>query len=95
MASLQSPALRIRVARCVGLTFILGLALGTMSAPAADDDSASHSTRSSHASNSTKSSSSSVEAKLDQILKNQEKIFQRFDEVMEELKIVKIRATLK
>ncbi|MBI2104225.1 MAG: hypothetical protein HYT90_01415 [Candidatus Omnitrophica bacterium] len=35
-----------------------------------------------------------LEDKLDQILANQEKIFQRFDEVMEELKIVKIRATI-
>ena len=35
-----------------------------------------------------------LDAKLDQILANQEKILQRFDEVMEELRIVKIRATL-
>ena len=38
---------------------------------------------------------SKLEAKLNQILENQQKIFQRFDEVMEELRIVKIRATLK
>ena len=36
-----------------------------------------------------------LEAKLDQILQNQERIFQRLDEVMEELRIVKVRATLK
>ena len=35
-----------------------------------------------------------LDAKLDQILANQEKLFQRLDEVMEELKIVKVRATL-
>jgi len=34
-----------------------------------------------------------VEAKLDRILQRQEEILQRFDEVMKELQIVKIRAT--
>lgn len=36
-----------------------------------------------------------VEAKLDQVLANQERILARLDEVMEELKIVKIRATVR
>ena len=36
-----------------------------------------------------------LEAKLNQILENQEKILQRFDQVMEELRIIKIRATLR
>jgi hypothetical protein len=36
-----------------------------------------------------------LEAKLDQILQSQERIFQRLDEVMEELRIVKVRATLR
>ena len=36
-----------------------------------------------------------VEAKLDDILAHQEQILQRLDQVMEELKIVKIRATVR
>ena len=44
---------------------------------------------------STAGDTKKLDAKLDQILQNQERIFQRFDEVMEELRIVKVRATLK
>ena len=36
-----------------------------------------------------------VEAKLDQVLANQEQIMARLDQVLEELKIVKIRATVR
>ena len=36
-----------------------------------------------------------VEAKLNDILAHQEQILQRLDQVMEELKIVKIRATVR
>ena len=43
---------------------------------------------------SAQADTATLEAKLDQILQNQEQIFQRFDQVMEELRIVKIRATL-
>ena len=42
-----------------------------------------------------KTEAESVDAKLDQILMNQEDIFKRLDKIMEELKIVKIRATIK
>ncbi len=35
-----------------------------------------------------------IAAKLDQVLANQDTILQRFDEVMEELRIIKVRATL-
>lgn len=35
-----------------------------------------------------------IEQKLDQILSNQQTILQRFDQVMEELRIVKVRATI-
>ena len=37
--------------------------------------------------------SGGVDKKLDEILANQETIFKRFDQVMEELRIIKIRAT--
>jgi hypothetical protein len=51
---------------------------------------AGRSTRSSETGGAAK-----IEAKLDQILGNQERILARLDEVMEELKIVKIRATVR
>ena len=37
----------------------------------------------------------SIEKKLDEILANQQTILQRFDQVMEELRIIKVRATLR
>lgn len=37
----------------------------------------------------------SLEKKLDEILANQKTILQRFDQVMEELRIIKVRATLR
>lgn len=40
-----------------------------------------------------KNSIADVMLKLDKVIKNQEKIFERFDEVMKELGIVKIRAS--
>ena len=40
-----------------------------------------------------KNSIADVMLKLDKVIKNQEKIFERFDEVKEELRIIKIRAT--
>ena len=36
-----------------------------------------------------------LERKLDQIIANQENMLQRFDQVMEELRIIKVRATLR
>ena len=40
-------------------------------------------------------STSALEKKLDRILANQETILQRFDQVMEELRIIKVRATIR
>ena len=59
----------------------------TSTSPSAD---ASRSTRASDTGREAK-----IEAKLDQILANQDRMFAKLDEVMEELKIVKIRATLR
>ena len=58
--------------------------------PAASHAAAGRSTRAPEASGAAK-----IDAKLDQILANQERILSRLDEVMEELKIVKIRATVR
>lgn len=54
-------------------------------------------TSQSKASGSTEASvqgESKLAAKLDQVLANQDTILQRFDDVMEELRIIKVRATL-
>ena len=44
---------------------------------------------------SASSKDAGVEKKLAQILANQETILQRFDQVMEELRIIKVRSTLR
>ena len=41
----------------------------------------------------SKSAEQRLSAKLDQVLANQQKILARFDEIMQELAIVKVRAT--
>ena len=51
--------------------------------------------RSSRAASSDSGREARIEAKLDQILANQEQILAKLDAVMEELKIVKIRATVR
>lgn len=38
---------------------------------------------------------SHLESKLDQVLGNQQTILKKFDEVMDELRIIKVRATLR
>ena len=87
---------RGRVLGAVSVAFLCGLILwASAGARAADEESPSKSTRSSRASKSAELSRDAIEQKLDEILSNQQKILQRLDEVMEELKIVKIRATLK
>ena len=45
--------------------------------------------------NAKETESSRMEKKLDEILANQTAILQRFDAVMEELRIIKVRATLR
>lgn len=42
----------------------------------------------------TKAEFAALEKKVDQILQNQQAMFQRFDAVMEELRIVKVRALI-
>ena len=61
----------------------------------AEDQPATTSTRRSSQGVAGGEGGSAVQAKLDHIIENQERILKRLDEVMEELKIVKIRATLR
>ena len=51
--------------------------------------------RASQATREADTSDERIEQKLDQIVANQAEILQRFDAVMEELKIIKIRASLR
>ena len=56
---------------------------------------AARTTRSRSASGTDGTGEAAVEAKLDQILESQQQILKRLDEIMEELRIVKIRATMR
>ena len=77
----------------VGLGICLSLAVTSMA------EETSRATRSvlggAASGGSSASSNAGLEKKLDQILANQETILQRFDQVMEELRIIKVRATLR
>ena len=101
----RAPAhrtLALLAAVCLGAAWV-----GTVASRAEEEAIPSRSSRSaqpapSHtidAGRSTRTSETGatarVEAKLDQILSNQDRILARLDEVMEELKIVKIRATVR
>ena len=79
---------------------IVGIGLGTclFSAVESMAEEAARPTRSVLGGAASGASSASgkdagVERKLDQILANQETILQRFDQVMEELRIIKVRST--
>ena len=75
----------ILVAGFVGLAVVLGLWATTTLAKEAASKTPS----------GKEPSLAQVEDKLDQILANQQTILGRFDAVMEELRIVKVRATLR
>lgn len=87
--------------KMAGLLTILGLGFSVMwvtteDAIGSDEQGAPAATTSSRrgtSSTNKDSSTAKLEKKLDQILANQEQILKRFDDVMEELRIVKIRAT--
>ena len=87
---------RTRTRASIGLLLVSILGLGLW--VKAETQAAESSGRSSRASRSSSSvdgmDENAVAQKLDQVLANQETIFRRLDEVMEELGIVKIRATL-
>jgi hypothetical protein len=90
------------------LALLCGIALwgsARIGRAATDEDaptsssSRSSASRTSTTSRSTRASETGrearIEEKLDQILANQDRMFAKLDEVMEELKIVKIRATVR
>ena len=89
------------------LALLCGIALwgsARIGRAATDEEAPTSSSRSSASRTSTTSRSTRasetgrearIEEKLDQILANQDRMFAKLDEVMEELKIVKIRATVR
>ena len=82
---------RVIVSACLALVFGIGMWVNTSTL--ARDVETSTSRRASRASGG--SDDQKVEGKLNEIVENQQKILKRLDEIMEELKIVKIRATLR
>ena len=77
--------------------FALGAALGlSLSSGSFAEDSPDRASRGDHppsAALSKEASSKAIDEKLDQLLATQQSILQRFDAVLEELRIVKIRCT--
>jgi len=89
------------------LPFTLGVALGVsvglgpLSAAYEQDESSRRSSQSQQGQTearraaSSDAARSSVERKLDQILANQETILQQFEVIKEELRIIKVRSSLR
>lgn len=88
-----------RPLRWAALVGALGLAIGSMgsSALAAETASAKPPAKKPPAQSdrAREAREKRLEEKLDQVLANQQTILQRFDQVMEELRIVKVRATVR
>ena len=78
----------------------IGLSVGLWSAAGSAAEEAAKSSRSvlggvkPTESSKSKAKEDEIAKKLDEILANQQTILQRFDQVMEELRIIKVRATL-
>ena len=84
------------LALAVGVGMLVGAAVVWS---ASDGEESSRSSRAPRAAASNERESalktSAIEAKLDEILSGQEAILGKFDAVMEELRIIKIRSTLR
>ena len=101
MSAAQGSGLRAQhwrgpVAALLGVGLFL---LGLFCAVALQAEEASHSARAKSTPSSPSKAASGKEeqilAKLNEVLEKQEHILKRFDEVMAELQIIKIRATIK
>lgn len=88
--SLKRQRIRILLASIVAA----GVALCSLSASHAAEG-ASKARRASDRVAKEKNRDAELEKKLDQILANQALILQKFDAVMEELRIIKVRATIR
>ena len=85
-----------RVVAAAGLVVAISLGLWIGAETHAAEESSAQSSRSTRASSTSGSETGddAIIQKLNQVLAKQATILQRLDEVMEELKIVKIRATV-
>ena len=91
-----SPWWRLLAVGGLALALGMGLWINTEApARAAEPKSGSRSSRASENEETAGKTNAKVAAKLDEILENQQQILKRLDQVMEELKIVKIRATMR
>ena len=89
---------RSRWARLLGIGLIAAAWLSAEGLVSAKDDAQEKgAVRSSRATRSSRSASEEgdVEGMLARVLRNQEAILKRFDEVMKELQVVKIRASMR
>jgi hypothetical protein len=100
---------RAAVVALVSALWVTAWSLGTAPTRAAEDDVPTRSTRSGSSrpavrggedsSRSTRTSDEGregrLEAKLDQVLANQDAMLAKLDQMMEELKVIKIRATVR
>ena len=95
---------RARAAVMIILTTSLATTLGVW-ASASDTEDASRSSRATRSTAKTSASKPSpgderaelvhLDEKLDRILANEEQIMKKFDEMMEELRIIKVRASIR
>ena len=97
---MSSTRMRWRIAVALGCALAAGAGFGAL-VRAADEESAARTTHrtsrttTAAAPTAPKIDSLALERKLDDMLAGQQAILKRLDEVMEELKIVKIRATVR
>ena len=75
------------MARVRGIQTVIGLVLLATAVIALQHLASAQSTR------ETKSDSRGLEKKLDEVLATQQTILQKLDEMMEELRVIKVRAT--
>ena len=96
---MSSARVRWWVAAVLGCVLAAGAGFGALARAADEEGSADRATRrtsrTTTAVTSTASNTDPLERKLDDVLAGQQAILKRLDEVMEELRIVKIRATIR
>ena len=83
-------------ARLVSLVIgIVGVIVWSSSLVLSDEETVPSSRSSRSSKTPSSGSSANIESKLDEILANQQAILQKFDAIMEELRIIKVRTIYK
>jgi hypothetical protein len=78
-----------------GCALAIGAGFGMLARAADEEPAGRASRRAARTSASSSSSADGLERKLEEVLAGQQAILKRLDEIMEELKIVKIRASVR